>query len=492
MTADKSKPGASREPFVTSVPCWAGSPCPSCGSTGTGCAVSPDGRFADCVAPPGKPSRAIPYHEPIDPPRVPKPPPSVPGLTRDPANPLGARSLDTVDGLAVDWLWRGRVPFGMLTMLDGDPGLGKSSVAFDLAARLTRGAAMPLSADPPPAPAGVLLLCAEDSAAHTLRPRMEATGAVLSRVFDITAAVTLPGDLPAIEKLVIDHGVKLVVIDPVMSFLAAGVDANGDQSARMALTPLKGLAERTGAAVVLVRHLNKKNGESAAYRGGGSIAFNAAARSALIVGRDPGDQDVSILAPMKCNVGRRPDPVAYAVVETPVTLASGKVVMMPTVEWGELRPDLSADDICTRPDPKSAAGNSRKRDEAKDWLASHLARGPASKSDLEATAEQAGLTWRTAERAATDLGVEKSRVGFGGGSVWSLPSPVRACVHREGLAGMGEVADETLGKPVPAHSRQGRDFEVAGMGVGGNGGNGQIAQTETLILEPDDRPEGVR
>ena len=333
------------------------------------------------------------------------------------------RPLANVAAVAVEWLWRGRVPLGMLTMLDGDPGLGKSAVAFDLGARLTRGAAMPLSGDPPSAPAGVLLLCAEDSAAHTLRPRMEAAGANLKRVYDLTKPVTLPGDLPVLESIVKAGKIKLVVIDPVMSFLGSGVDSNSDQSARQALTPLKGLAERTGAAVILIRHLNKKNGNTAAYRGGGSIAFAAAARSALVAGRDPGGQPGGVLASVKCNVGPRPDSVSYSIAECPVQLADGRLIQMPMVAWGELRPDLSADDIVTRPEARGPEERGPKRDEARDWLRRELAGSAVAKTELESLAAGAGLGWRTVERAADELGVLKRRAEFGGASFWSLPPP---------------------------------------------------------------------
>ena len=343
-----------------------------------------------------------------------------------PATPAAAppesllQPLSDVTPLAVDWLWPGRVPFGMLTMLDGDPGLGKSSVAFDLAARLTRGFSMPLGRAPVGPPAGVLLLCAEDSAAYTLRPRLEAIGADLGRVFTLKCAVSLPADVATVEATARAGGVRLVVIDPVMSFLSAGVDSNGDQSARQALTPLKGMAERTGAAVVLIRHLNKKTGSSAAYRGGGSIAFNAAARSALVVGRCPAGG--LVLASTKCNVGPRPDALAYAVADAPCELPGGGSVRMPVVHWGEVRPDLSADDIVTRPEAREAEPANPKRDAAREWLVAELAGSEVAKSELELLAAEAGLAWRTVERAAEELGVRKSRAGFaGGGSGWSLP-----------------------------------------------------------------------
>ncbi len=394
-------------------------------------------------------------------------PPNPPQIAARPAGgvtaPLTARTLDAVASAPVTWLWPGRVPFGMVTMLDGDPGLGKSAVAFDLAARLTRGGRMPLTADPPRGPAGVLLLCAEDSPAHTLRPRLEAAGADLKRVVIPAedAAVVIPGDLPAVEALVLERGVKLIVIDPVMSFLAGGIDSNNDQSARQALTPLKGLAERTGAAVLLLRHLNKKDGQGAAYRGGGSIAFTAVARSALVVGLDPADPDIRVLAAVKCNVGRPAAAAAYAIEDE-----GG----MPVVAWGELRPDLSPDDVCTRPLPTGPGRGAPKAKDAQEWLRGRLAAGPVPKADLEAAAEIAGHKWRTVQRAANELGVAACRTGFPARTVWRLPGS-QATLGGDG-DGVARVVPPGGESPQPAASAgraEGHPGDPAQLGLGPDG-----------------------
>ncbi len=422
---------------------------------------------------------------PADPAAWTNPKPSTNGVHPPPgpppdAAPLAGRTLDTVEALPVAWLWPGRVPFGMLAILDGDAGLGKSAIAFDLAARLTRGGPMPFAADPPHPPAGVLLLCAEDSAAHTLRPRLEAAGADLARVVipGEDAIVVIPGDLPAVEALMVGHGVRLVVVDPVMAFLAGGIDSNNDQSARQALTPLKRLAERTGAAVLLIRHLNKKDGQGAAYRGGGSVAFTATTRSALVVGRDPADPGVSVLAGVKCNVGKLAAAAAYAVEDR-----DG----MPVIAWGELRPDLSADDVCTRPQPAGPNRQAAKTGDARDWLADRLAGGPVPKGDLEAAAEVAGHRPRTLQRAAEELGVDARRVGFPARTVWDLPAS-RATRGGSGgeMARLGPDPPESLEIVAAASRAKGSSGELARLGTGADGATG--ADAPDAVVPPTAAP----
>src|SRR5262249_22263555 len=186
--------------------------------------------------------------------------------------------MDTVLPKPVSWLWTGWIPRGALTILDGDPGLGKSTITIDLAARTSRGWLMP----PGPGPvegaegAGVLLLKAEDDPARTIRPRLDAAGADPSMVFSFEAVrvagedhpPVLPWDLEMVEGLIREHEIVLVVIDPFLAYLGGEFDAHKDQDVRRCLHRLMALAQRTGAAIVLVRHLNKLNHSVALYRGG--------------------------------------------------------------------------------------------------------------------------------------------------------------------------------------------------------------------------------
>ncbi|HEY1378991.1 MAG TPA: AAA family ATPase [Gemmataceae bacterium] len=342
------------------------------------------------------------------------PPPAPP----PPAGPRAvARCAAAIEARPVDWLWPGRVPRGMLTLLDGDPGLGKSSVVADLAARVTRGWAMPPAggaATRPPAAA--ILLNAEDSPEHTIRPRLEAAGADLDRVHVLEAITdatgerppSLPWDVASVEALVRETGAGLIGVDPLMAYLGAEVNAHRDQDVRRALYELKRLAERTGAAVLVVRHLNKFTGGPALYRGGGSIGIIGAARSALVVGRDPGDPARRVLAVNKCNIAAPARGIAYTIE------AAGGVGR---IGWGE-ECDLSADDILAVPErPRGEATG-----EAERFLRELLAGGPVPAAEAERQAAAAGISDVTLRRAKKRLGVIAGKAGFVGPWAWRLPA----------------------------------------------------------------------
>lgn len=204
------------------------------------------------------------------------------------------------------WLWRGRIPLGAITVLEGHPGQGKSLITCDWMARVTRGRSFPgdeltheqLTLSDTlefPVPAGVVLLEAEDDLATTVVPRLNSAGADLSRVLAWQSSRSaerpwrLPHDVPLLEQAIRDVQACLVVIDPLTAFLPAGI--HGDSQVRRALQPLAELAQRTGCAVVLVRHLVKDSGRHALSKGAGSMGIIGLARSALAVEPLPEDFD---------------------------------------------------------------------------------------------------------------------------------------------------------------------------------------------------------
>jgi len=266
------------------------------------------------------------------------PPEHAPGDAplRAPELPSGVLRLAEVAPRAVRWLWPGRVPLGKLTVLDGDPGLGKSTVVLDLAARVSRGAPLPDdSLGDLRGAASVVLLCDEDGIADTVRPRLEAAGADLTRVVAVTAVPgprglrppRLPFDSLAIIRIVNAHAARLLVVDPLMAYLDAAVTAYRDQTVRAALAPLTLLADRAGVAVVVVRHLTKTGAASSLYRGGGSIGIIAAARSGLLVALDPHDPTGQrrVLATTKGNLAQ-PAPALIYTLEASPTLPAPRVV----------------------------------------------------------------------------------------------------------------------------------------------------------------------
>jgi hypothetical protein len=338
----------------------------------------------------------------------------------EPERELGTL-LSSVQPERVEWLWPDRVPLGKLTILDGDPGLGKSLLTLDLAARVSRG--MDIPDGTPGRLGGVVLLTAEDGLADTVAPRLEAAGADRSRILALDLVPdesglgkrlpALPEDAGLIRGAVKRMEAILVVVDPLSAFLGQFVNSHKDKDCRRALWPLASLAEETGAAVVTVRHLNKATGSNPLYRGGGSIAIIGAARSGLLVAKDPDNEDRRILASTKCNLARLPVSWAFGLDQTPT---------------GALRIDWIGPSGHHAADLLAAPRDDEDRDaieEAKEVLSDILQNGPQKVSEITKQARQAGVADMTLRRAKAILGVRvrKTSTGFGEGGFWAWSLP---------------------------------------------------------------------
>ena len=313
----------------------------------------------------------------------------------------------------VTWLWDGRIPLGKLTILDGDPGLGKSTLSLAIAAHVSRGFPLPGSTEPS-RPAGVVLLSAEDDLADTIRPRLDAAGADVTRILalrtvpgDDEIPPSLPADLHLLELAIQRVDARLVVIDPLVAFLDADVDGHKDQSVRRALHRLSKLAEDTRAAVVVVRHLNKATGGNPLYRGGGSIGIIGAARAGMLVARDPDDANGRVLASTKCNLAAEPESLSFHLEQHD---EASRVVWDGVSAHGAGM--LLAD----------SDGDPSALDEAKEIVADILAAGPVASPDLRRRALGEGVTERTMRRARSALGCVKAKQGMAGGWTWELPN----------------------------------------------------------------------
>jgi hypothetical protein len=172
--------------------------------------------------------------------------------------------------------------------------------------------------------AGVVIVSGEDGVADTILPRINAAGGDPSKIVVLSTVpdrdgrerfLSLPEDIPHVKRAIARVGAKLVIFDPLMAFFSANLDAHRDQQVRRALAELAILAEETGAAVVVVRHLNKTSGGNPLYRGGGSIGIVGAARSALLVAKHPEDDQRRVLASQKSNLAEAPPSLAFALGE---------------------------------------------------------------------------------------------------------------------------------------------------------------------------------
>lgn len=339
---------------------------------------------------------------------------------------FGVTCLADVQPEIVEWLWEGRLPLGKLVILEGDPGLGKSTLMIDMAARVTTGAGWPQSTARTVSPAGVLFLSYEDGAADTVRPRADAAGADCRRIhmFDTVAKngephklPTLPADVPCIEHLVKEHGVRLVVIDTLNAALAGGTDSKNGADMRQALVPLAKMAEAAHVCVVVLRHNVKAAVGRAINAGSGSIDIAGQARVVLAVHDDPtSDADDSdsgrrVLTVVKNNLVRMPATLAWHLED------QGGVAR---VVWDGVSAFTAEalHELRTGGEPRRGGATQ----DAMDFLVSALSRGARSMRDVEAAAESAGHTKATLKIARLRLGVrsEKSK-GAGGIWRWSLP-----------------------------------------------------------------------
>lgn len=311
--------------------------------------------------------------------------------------PLVVRMAD-VEPEDVGWLWYPYLPRGKLTILEGDPGAGKTWLALAIAAAITRGRVPAGRADAPTTePASVLYLTGEDGLADTLRPRLDAAGADVSRMHvligwqqeEMQGAITL-SDLAPLEAAITQVKPALVVIDPIQAYLGARVDMHRANETRPILTALAALGEQYGCTPLCIRHLSKAAQDRTIYRGLGSIDFAAAARSILLAGQDPRDQCRRMLAHAKSSLAALGPSLAYE-------LREGQFL------WAAESP-LIAEDLL-RPQPTDEERSAV--DEAQDWLREILADGPQPTNEIMKAAKKAGIAEITLRRAK--LGLVKAR-----------------------------------------------------------------------------------
>jgi KaiC/GvpD/RAD55 family RecA-like ATPase len=339
---------------------------------------------------------------------------------------LACLRADTVQRRPVSWLWPGRIARGKLTLIAGNPGLGKSQLTCALAGIITRGGNWPADG-PAGLPADVVFLSAEDDPEDTIRPRLEAVGADLTRchfagmVYDLAAdgsrvvrPFSIKDDLRHLGRLVADIGsVSMVVIDPVTAYLG-NVDSHKNADVQALLSPLAAFAEQQGVAVVLVTHMTKATDKEALLRVNGSTAFVSAVRSAFVVLRDKGRPERRYFLPIKNNNGC--DRTGYAFTIEPAALEGG--ITVSRVAWEAEGVTESADDIMAAQDSPEARSET---EEAAAFLADLLAEGGKPVKVIKAEAQAAGFSWRTMDRARCLLKIEARKAGFEGGWMWSLP-----------------------------------------------------------------------
>jgi hypothetical protein len=346
------------------------------------------------------------------------------------AGSLTTRCLSDIEAKPVSWLWPGRVARGKLTIIAGNPGLGKSQITASIAALVTMGGRFPVDRHQCK-PAEVLFLSAEDDPADTLRPRLEAAGADLSRIHFVDGvtvgyagdgsrtdrAFSLQADVLALGSRLVELGnVAVVVIDPISAYLGA-VDSHKNADVRALLAPLSELAARHDAAIIGVSHMTKAAGTQALLRVTGSLAFVAAARAAYLVTVDPQDKTRRLFLPMKNNLG--PDATGLAFrIEGATVASSAGLLETSRVLWDSEPVPMTADEAMQA---ESLPGITSALDTAIDWLRETLADGPVPAEEVFSLAKADGIAKKTLQRASKALKVKKVKAAMTAGWSWSLP-----------------------------------------------------------------------
>ncbi len=359
------------------------------------------------------------------------------------ASELQIVCLADVQPVPINWLWPDKIARGKLTLLSGDPGLGKSLITVSLAAAVSNGARWPVGGGNAPQ-GSIIMLSDEDALADTIRPRLDAAGADCSRVHAIqmvqdidelgevvNRSFSLSKDVERLGQRIGELGdVVLVQIDPISAYLG-GTDSHKNADVRALLSPLSDLAEKFDVAILLVTHLNKGNG-AAIYRSIGSIAFAAAARSSWVVTKDKEDGSRRLVLPAKNNLGKDDSGMAYRIEtadnDAPFLMWEAEPVY---IDINEALSDLP-DDLRTE------------REDAKEWLEAELSQGPVAAKDLQIGARQAGHSWSTVKRAKSELGVQPKKCGFKGGWVWYHPDDLPV-IHEGDHEGAEEDQSQNVG-----------------------------------------------
>ncbi len=334
--------------------------------------------------------------------------------------------LADVEPSEIRWLWPGRVALGRITLLVGKPGEGKSFLTTDMAARVTTGTPWPDGSD---CPAGsVILVCAEDDAGDTIRPRLDAHHADCHKVHLLSAVRRIDGDgkrhdvlftladVAALETALKQHrDCRLIVVDPIGSFLGGDTDSHRDNEVRGVLAPVARLAEKYGPAVLVVAHRRKSAGSSADDLALGSRAFTGIARAVWHLTRDTENKARRLLLPGKNNLGPEGDGLAFSIGGDP-----------PAIAWEREPVRMSADDALAVENGESGekpGPEPKERTAAEEWLRKLLVDGEVTAAMVKTEAQSAGMSYRTVQRAADALGVIREKNTFSGGWQWRFPKP---------------------------------------------------------------------
>lgn len=319
-------------------------------------------------------------------------------------------NMEQVEVEKIDWLLYPFIPFGKVTIVQGDPGEGKTTMVLQIIAKLTKGeAVLPSGSDESALeektmvlePVNVIYQTAEDGLGDTIKPRLLSAGADCSRVMvidDNDQALTMMD--ARLEEAIIQTKARLVVLDPIQGFLGTDVDMHRANEIRPLMKRVAVLAEKYHCAIILIGHMNKNSNGKSSYRGLGSIDFQAAARSVLIVGRIKDEPEIRVVCHVKSSLAPEGKSIAF------------RLDKDTGFEWiGEY--DISADDLL------SGDNRGQKIHEAKEFLKEILVSGSVAQTKVAEEAESRGIKKKTLWNAKKELEIDFVKIG--NQWFWMLP-----------------------------------------------------------------------
>ena len=300
-------------------------------------------------------------------------------------------NMADVEATEVKWLWYPYIPYGKVTIIQGDPGEGKTTLILNLAALLSKGEKLPESEEKSE-PINIIYQTAEDGLSDTVKPRLMAANAEHERITVIDESISeLSFTDERLEQAIIETKAKMVILDPLQAYIGANVDMHRANEIRPVMKHLAEVAQKYECAVVLVGHLNKAMGMKSSYRGLGSIDIPASARSVLLVGRIKDNPTIRVMAQIKSSLAPEGEPIAFELNKETGFHFIGKY-------------DISVDDLL------NGTSTVSKLEQAENLLKDELADGnTVQQKSIQQRAKLRNISERTLNQAKKNLGVKSIR-----------------------------------------------------------------------------------
>ena len=301
-------------------------------------------------------------------------------------------NMADIQSQEIEWLWYPFIPYGKLTIIQGDPGDGKTTLVLNLAAKLSKGIGLDEDMQVSE-PMNIIYQTAEDVLADTVKPRLEVADADCEKIMVIDESEkSLSMIDERLEQAIVQTNARLLILDPIQAYLGADVDMHRANEIRPVLKQLGNIAEEYGCAIILIGHMNKASSSKSTYRGLGSIDFQATARSVLVVGRIKDDTTLRVIAHDKSSLAPEGTSIAF------------RMDKEKGFTWEGVY-DITVEELL------SGESRGQKTKDAKSFLAEILAEGQMSCNEITEAARERGIKKKTLWNAKKEMSIDSVKVG---------------------------------------------------------------------------------